>query len=160
MKAIFLLPLIAFAPTSVLAERIGPTQCRIITPDKVQDQGNTIYLRGPGYAHLKCPFTESMRGYTIYYYDEDGKAGAHSVKAWVQDVQFTNPGVNLDYRENFHSNCNFASNLKKTSEPAIGPANVPCPFTVTQGSFQHFHIELWSKVKAVARARFMGIETW
>ncbi|MGD9715160.1 MAG: hypothetical protein AB7V46_24360, partial [Thermomicrobiales bacterium] len=37
---------------------------------------------------------------------------------------------------------------------------VPSPFTVTQGSFQHFPLELWSKVKAVARARNMGIETW
>jgi hypothetical protein len=160
MRAMLCSMLLATVPAIAQAERIGATQCRIDTPAKVQDGGNEIYLKGPGKTYLKCPFTESMQGYTIYYYDQDGKAGNHSVKAQVQDLRFVNPGVNLDSEANFHPDCDFASNRKTTPEPAIGPANVVCPFTVRRGSFQYFRIELWSRLQGVGSARFMGIETW
>ena len=130
MRMLVFSVLLATIPVVAQAERIGATQCRIDTPAKVQDAGNFVLLKGPNKAFLKCPFTESMKGYTIYYNDQDGKAGNHSVKAVVQDLRFVNPGVNLDLESNFHPDCDFASNLKTTSEPAIGPANVVCPFTV------------------------------
>ena len=159
MKKIILSMLLTLAPAAAQAERIGAAQCRIDTPAKVRDEGTEIHLKGPGKAYLKCPFTQSMNGYTIYYYDQDGKAGNYSVKLKVQDLRFVNPGVNLDSESNFHPDCDFASNLKTTSEPAIGPANVVCPFTVGPGSFQYFSIELWSRLQGVGGARFIGIET-